>query len=353
MEQTTAQSKKAQQAGILVESLQKHFVTGLQQVASSMGDEAATTFTASSWLRDKGIHGGGCRFGVGDTSLFNRASVNVSQVHYDDVPTKKLGSATALSTIIHPQNPLAPSVHIHISWTEMRDGSGYWRLMADLNPSIENKSDTQAFEESLKNSTSIHYEKGVQQAGKYFYIPVLNRHRGVSHFYLENYKTDDWQQDYEFAKHFGTNIIDSYLGILKQAVQRAPKDANADKAAQLAYHTVYLFQVLTLDRGTTSGLLIHSDNDVGIMGSLPAYVDKDLLITWISKMPTPQDNLLRKITESLPDSKPAEVTIEAKKALAEAVRKHYQQHPDALKLQASGDIIPPTVDNHQAQQRTL
>jgi coproporphyrinogen III oxidase len=34
--------------------------------------------------------------------VFDRASVNVSQVHYADEPTRKLASATALSTIIHP-----------------------------------------------------------------------------------------------------------------------------------------------------------------------------------------------------------------------------------------------------------
>jgi len=29
------------------------------------------------------------------------------------------------------------------------------------------------------------------------------------------------------------------------------------------------------------------------------------------------------------------------------VRTHYKAYPEALSLQASGDIIPPTVDNHK------
>jgi len=33
----------------------------------------------------------------------------------------------------------------------------------------------------------------------------------------------------------------------------------------------------TADRGTTSGLLVHDENDVGILGSLPSHVDKKLL----------------------------------------------------------------------------
>ena len=71
-------------------------------------------------------------------------------------------------------------------------------------------------------------------------------------------------------------------------------------AQQLAYHTLYFFQVLTLDRGTTSGLLVHDQNDLGIMGSLPAWVD----------------------------------------------RAHYRAHPEAVALQAAGDVVPPTVATH-------
>jgi len=29
------------------------------------------------------------------------------------------------------------------------------------------------------------------------------------------------------------------------------------------------------------------------------------------------------------------------------VREHYTRYPEALSLQASGDIVPPTVNNHK------
>ena len=115
----------------LVESLQRRLVEALETLGKH-------PFAATEWLRDAGRHGGGRRFGVEDTPLLGRASVNVSQVHYDDEPERKLGSATAISTIVHPTHPLAPSIHIHVSWTEMKSGHGYWRIMADLNPSNPN-----------------------------------------------------------------------------------------------------------------------------------------------------------------------------------------------------------------------
>ena len=36
------------------------------------------------WLRDEGQHGGGVRYQKIDTELFNRVTVNVSGVHYED-----------------------------------------------------------------------------------------------------------------------------------------------------------------------------------------------------------------------------------------------------------------------------
>ena len=117
---SAAASSNACKALDLVSSLQKRFATGLEGLSQQHSNES--TFIPVEWLRDGGSHGGGVRFEAGKNSLYGRGSVNVSQVHYDDKPEKKLGSATAISTIIHPIHPLAPSVHIHISWTEMKSG---------------------------------------------------------------------------------------------------------------------------------------------------------------------------------------------------------------------------------------
>jgi coproporphyrinogen III oxidase len=42
------------------------------------------------------------------------------------------------------------------------------------------------------------------------------------------------------------------------------------------------------------------------------------------------------------------VTDERRAELAQLVRGHYRAHPEALSMQATGDIVPPTVDNHLA-----
>lgn len=344
-----AQSTSAADALELVSMLQARFVVGLERVSSAFGHDVS--FEKAEWLRDGGQHGGGNRYSAAEGAMFNRASVNVSQVHYDDLPEKKLGSATAISTIIHPQNPHAPSVHIHISWTEMKVGgdtavNGYWRIMADLNPSVVHAEYRDQFEQCMRAAAPEQYEEAAAQGDRYFYIPALQRHRGVIHFYLESYATEDAAADREFAELFGKTVIDGYLQILQSALSAYPDVDEEAGAEQLAYHTLYLFQVLTLDRGTTSGLLVHDENDLGIMGSLPARVDRDLLSSWQGKVESPQDELVRGLVEVLPDALPSPVGDDVKLTLARRVRKHYRRHPEALALQASGNVIPPTVDNH-------
>jgi len=337
-----ASSQDAQNAYEVVRSLQDRFVMALNNLCQNIGEKK--NFQEVTWLRDEGLHGGGSRFEFRDEKLFNTASVNVSQVHYDEMPEKNLKSATAISTIIHPKNPNVPSIHIHISLTELRDGSSYWRLMADLNPSIYNEHDKNVFDVALSNLSEELYEEAEEQGNKYFNIPALQRHRGVSHFYLENYKTDDKEADLAFALSFGQGVIDSYIDIITSAFETRVSYSSKDIKTQIEYHTLYLFQVLTLDRGTTSGLLIHNQNDIGIMGSLPAYIDRELLRSWAQKVEFPQDLLVKALVNAINIDGKIDAPTKAK--LAEVVRSHYKSHPEALKMQASGNTTPQTVNNH-------
>ncbi len=342
---TVPESAAAARALELVQALQGTFVDTLEGVATRARDPQP--FEPTSWLRDDGLHGGGTRRGTGDTAVFNRASINVSQVHYDDLPQRRLGSATALSCIVHPQHPHGPSMHMHISWTELKSGPGSWRLMADLNPAIPDAAAAERFASAIEQVTGPLFESGTAQGDRYFYVPALERHRGVRHFYLEGHRTDDAAGDLRVARRFGEAVIDVYGEILADAVADRAPATEAERAEQLAYHTVYLFQVCTLDRGTTSGLLVHDQNDVGILGSLPARVDPALLASWTDRVPAVQQGLVASLVDALPREAPATVSTEVKRALARVVRSHYRRHPEALDLQATGGVVPPTVANHR------
>ena len=94
---------------------------------------------------------------------------------------------------------------------------------------------------------------------------------------------------------------------------------------------------------------MHDQNDVGIMGSLPARVDKGLLASWADRVEPVQRPLVLALAAALPDGHPADVTVAAKQGLARAIRAHFRAHPEALALQARGNVVPPTVSNHGPQ----
>lgn len=307
----------------LIEALQRHFATGLGSLDAE--------FTPIEWLRDGGRHGGGLRYARVESAVFNRASVNVSCVHYEDDATRPVVASTALSAIVHPRHPLAPSIHLHVSFTEPRSGEGTWRLMADLNPSHALAAQTARFTAALSEVMGPHAAHARDEGDRYFLIPALGRTRGVTHFYVEQFRTDD-----ALAERFARTAIDTYLSLLRDTPAR--EATGAEKQQQREYHTLYLFQVLTLDRGTTSGLLAHDQNDVGVMGSLPAFVDRELLASWASKVPAPQHELVRALVNVIPAD--GHVTDAVRAELAKRVRAHYRAHPDALGLQASGSITP-------------
>jgi coproporphyrinogen III oxidase len=340
-----AKSPAASRAFALVQDLQSRLVEALESVRDS---RQVHGFQSIDWLRAQGNFGGGNRYVALDENYFDRSSVNISQVQYESDSSKKLGSATALSTIIHPRNPFAPSMHMHISWTEMKSGDGYWRIMADLNPSIPSDADRMTFEAALERAAGHLFAKGKEQGERYFYIPALNRHRGVAHFYLEEFKSEDSQADEALAKHFGETMIEAYTGIIKAALAKHQVVTADDLQLQRAYHSLYFLQVLTLDRGTTSGLLVHDENDTGILGSLPSTVDKQLLASWIPKLPKLQGDLLERILGVLTEGDTAAVIDDvAKIKIAKVTRDFYKAHPEALDLLARGDSIPPTQDNHR------
>lgn len=329
-----------------VKYLQQYFANSLNQL-----DTSHELFEEITWLRDNGMFGGGSRLSaIEDQSLINRASINISQVQYESDPSKGLSSATALSTIIHPAHPLLPSIHMHISWTEMKNKNGYWRIMADLNPSHPDENETREFLDILKRaSPSELLENALLEGDRYFFIPALDRHRGVAHYYIENFNTGSLEDDNAFARKFGKTLIDGYLSILKGKLAGLKPATENQIQEQLRYHSLYFLQVLTLDRGTTSGILVHDQNDLGILASLPAKISTSLIQEWKPRHSSTQQLLIDSILDSLDNGEVVTVTNSCKLKIAACQREFYRLHPEAQDLLARGSIIPPTVSNHEAK----
>lgn len=376
------QTNRRELVNQLAEKLQHRFVNKLQDLETTNPND--TKFSPISWLRDNGTHGGGTRYQSSpNSSIFTQATVNVSSVHFQDLEKYPIDSATALSVIVHPKNPKAPSMHFHISFMEPRQGKPYWRMIADLNPSIPNLKDEQLFStaiENVKHITPKLYIDSKIFGDKYFYIPSLGRHRGIYHFFIGKLEEDEvnFEDGCELALELAETAIVTYTNILENvltskssaaAVAAAASSASSpfsstlstsststttstssimspsppfntitadEQEQQLAYHTLYLYQVLTLDRGTTHGLMAHDQNDIGTLGSLPPAINCELLRHWIQRTPSPQNQLLDTVLEIIPGN--GVITDETRGKLAKLVRKHYRSNKEARLQQADLDL---------------
>jgi len=360
----------------LTDRLQIKFVRRLQRLENTK----PTQFKAISWLRDGGLHGGGMRYEAeqvpngADDGTFNQATINVSAVHYEDKPNFPIDSATALSIILHPRSPHAPSLHLHISYMEPRTASPYWRMIADLNPSIPCDADKERFASALapaavggaaggggvRRLTPELRADAVAFGDRYFFIPAVQRHRGIFHFFVATLDEEelrladicnssshggdtdcDRSLGSEFAESLADTVLEAYASIVEGALGAHPTSSSStlDLRQQLDFYSLYVFQVLTLDRGTTHGLLAHDENDVGTLGSLPPRIDRDLLRSWGETKVLRESSareLLQRILAVIPEDGVIDDCVKVQ--LARELRDHYRQWPGAQAEQADMDL---------------
>ncbi|MDQ7047359.1 MAG: coproporphyrinogen III oxidase, partial [Sulfurovum sp.] len=321
---TFTQSEETKEVHLLFSGLQVYFVSKLNALALQFGEGKSTK--SVSWDCDKGKHGEGKHYEARDKSLFNQASVAVSHIHYEDNKNKVLEYLLAFSSTIHPENPHVPSLHLSMSREKLKGHKACWKLVADFNPSILNEAslDQNIFLHTLEKSAGNFYEEGIDKGNSYFYIDEVDRYRGVSHYYLEDYRGRNFEEEKLFILALYESLIECYLDIVSAKLRLHPSYTLEKKEEQLAYHTLYLFQVLIQDRDTRVALLECDKNDLGVLASLPSEINRDILSLWGEKMTDTQNLLLKKILKVLPKVVPTPIDDKCKKKLANTLRKHYK-----------------------------
>lgn len=120
------------------------FVRSLQfSIVSALERVDGTPFRRDSWARTEG--GGGLSCVLQEGKVFEKAGVNVSVVHgaLSEASAREMRSrgkalgggdgsgdeplrffATGVSMVLHPHNPMAPTVHLNYRYFEVMDGEG-------------------------------------------------------------------------------------------------------------------------------------------------------------------------------------------------------------------------------------
>lgn len=261
------------------------YVHGLQdRICERIAALDGNAFKEDSWERPGG--GGGRSRVLQDGAIFEKAGVGVSVVHgelskeaalemgggqtIEDLRFKAVG----LSLVMHPHNPMAPTVHCNYRYFERGDGSepGSWWFGggADLTPSYLFEEDARHFHAVHKEACDAHdetlYEKYREWCDRYFYLPHRKEARGIGGIFFDNLNDRSPEACFAFARSCGDAFLPAYVPIVER--RHAMPFTPEQKAWQQLRRGRYVEFNLVWDRGTKFGLRTDGRTE-SILMSLP------------------------------------------------------------------------------------
>jgi coproporphyrinogen III oxidase len=250
--------------------LQDRIVTALEAIDGQR-------FREDSWERTGG--GGGRSRVLMEGGVFEKAGVNFSDVHGEfseelakQVPGEGRNfTAAGVSLVLHPRNPMVPTVHANFRFLTKGDSKSWFGGGADLTPFYPVREDVVHFHRTWKrvcekHSGVVDYAHLKRWCDEYFHLPHRNEARGVGGIFFD-YLEGDLERIFAFVRDCGDAFVESYLPI----VQRRKDDpySEAQKEFQEYRRGRYVEFNLVYDRGTVFGLKTGGRIE-SILMSLPA-----------------------------------------------------------------------------------
>ena len=264
-----------------IETLQDQITERLEAV------DGTAKFQEDLWKRSQG--GGGRTRIIQNGKVFEKGGVNISAVH-GKLPESmqayfKVGKvdffACGLSLVIHPKNPMVPTVHANWRYFEMYNKNGelvdqWFGGGLDLTPYYLFEEDAKHFHLQCKNACDRHnsdfYQKYKQACDAYFYNSHRKEARGVGGLFFDYCKSNaqmNMQQWYDFITDVGDHFLEAYLPIVQKR-KDYPYNA-AERQWQEIRRGRYVEFNLVHDKGTLFGLKTNGRIE-SILMSLPPHV---------------------------------------------------------------------------------
>jgi len=264
-----------------IQNLQNTITSALEKV------DGKSAFIEDVWERPEG--GGGKTRVIENGAVFEKGGVNISRVHgalpesmqhYFGVKDADF-FACGLSLVLHPKNPMVPTVHANWRYFEMYDKDGnivdqWFGGGQDLTPYYLFEEDAIHFHSVCKKACDAHhpdfhplYKK---RCDEYFWNSHRDEARGLGGLFFDYLKTteemniQDW---YNFVTEVGDSFLEAYVPI---ATKR--KDlpySEAQRTWQEIRRGRYVEFNLVHDKGTLFGLKTNGRIE-SILMSLPPHV---------------------------------------------------------------------------------
>ena len=264
-----------------IQDLQDSITSRLEAV------DGRAVFKEDLWRRPGG--GGGRTRVIENGKVFEKGGVNISKVH-GALPVamqKHFGVgevdffACGLSLVLHPVNPMVPTVHANWRYFEMYNKQGervdaWFGGGQDLTPYYLFEEDAKHFHQVCKDICDKHHPEFYfdykKKCDEYFWNAHRNEARGIGGLFFDYCKPttemslDDW---YVFVSGVGDSFLDAYAPIVEK--RKNLEYTQAQRDWQEIRRGRYVEFNLVHDRGTLFGLKTNGRIE-SILMSLPPHV---------------------------------------------------------------------------------
>ncbi|KAJ3184544.1 Coproporphyrinogen-III oxidase [Geranomyces variabilis] len=273
----------------LVRRLQNQITAAIEELEGPDGGK----FFRDSWVRAEGGVGSSCVLQSG--KVFEKAGVNISIIA-SKAPEGMLQHMRArkrtgiekgpynmfvagISLVMHPHNPMCPTVHANYRYFELVDEDGdhskpvasWFGGGCDLTPSYLFEDDARHFHATIKEACDKHdktyYPRFKTWCDEYFHILHRGERRGVGGIFFDDLEDRPAEETYAFVESCGTSFVDQYVPIVKRRMNLPYTEEN--KQWQQLRRGRYVEFNLVNDRGTKFGLATPGVRIESVLMSLP------------------------------------------------------------------------------------
>ena len=264
-----------------IQNLQETITKALEK------EDGGASFKEDIWERKEG--GGGRSRIIENGATIEKGGVNISAVH-GPLPDSmqayfNVGEvdffACGLSLVIHPKNPMAPTVHANCRYFEMYDANKncvdqWFGGGLDLTPYYLFNEDSRHFHEQCKKACDLHhpdfYNTFKEKCDTYFYNKHREEARGVGGLFFDYLKANETftiKDRYDFTTTIGDSFIEAYIPILnkRKNLDFTPENRTWQEKRRGRYVEFNLVH----DKGTLFGLKTNGRME-SILMSLPPTV---------------------------------------------------------------------------------
>ena len=246
----------------------------ITQAIEEIEGEGGAKFQEDCWVRANG--GGGMSRVLSGGKVFEKAGVNLSVV-YGSMPQEALQAATergidrgkgmkpgeripffacGLSSVMHPRNPMCPTMHFNYRYFETDGGVWWFGGGTDITPSYIDTEDMSHFHGTYKEVCDRHdpnyYPEFKAWADRYFQISHRNETRGLGGIFFDDQNDRDPDKIFDFSKDALNSVVKAYKPIIDK--HKNDDFTEEQKKWQLCRRGRYVEFNLVYDRGTVFGL---------------------------------------------------------------------------------------------------